>query len=390
MRFNPAVQTTFSPPIPEARRWLDGMTFPPDRPLLNVSQAAPSDPPPEALRQIIAEAALNDPGAHLYGAVLGDDALRTELAATWSRNYGGRVAADQVAITAGCNQAFVAVLAAIAGHEDEVILPTPWYFNHKMWLDISGAKAIPLPAGDDLIPSAEDAAHLITKRTRAIVLVSPNNPAGVEYPPETIAAFRDLARAHDIALILDETYRDFHSASGAPHDLFTDLGWDDTLISLYSFSKAYRLTGHRVGAIIGSPALLHEVEKMQDTSVICPNRLGQRAALWGLQNLSQWLAGERDDVLDRRAAVTQHLGALPGWNVAGLGAYFAYLTHPFDASSDVIARALVAKAGVLALPATMFAPAGDMLAAKGLRIAFANIDHPQIEELAKRLKSFTP
>ncbi|NNK16206.1 MAG: aminotransferase class I/II-fold pyridoxal phosphate-dependent enzyme, partial [Sulfitobacter sp.] len=206
----------------EARRWLEGVTHPADRPLMNVSQAAPVDPPTQALREHIAEIALTRDDAHLYGPVLGLPALRAELAQQTAAHYGGDVAPAQVCITSGCNQAFAATIATLCGEGDEVILPTPWYFNHKMWLDMSGAKAVPLPAGNDLIPSAEDAAHLITKRTRAIVLVSPNNPAGVEYPPETITAFRDLARAHDIALILDETYRDFHSASGAPHDLFTD------------------------------------------------------------------------------------------------------------------------------------------------------------------------
>ena len=79
---------------------------------------------------------------------------------------------------------------------------------------------MPLPCGAGLIPDADHAATLITARTRAIVLVSPNNPGGAEYPAETLAAFRDLASAHNLALIVDETYRDFDSRSGAPHDLF--------------------------------------------------------------------------------------------------------------------------------------------------------------------------
>ena len=76
-----------------------------------------------------------------------------------------------------------------------MILPTPWYFNHKMWLDMQGVKAVPLPAGAGLVPQIEAAAALITDRTRAIVLVSPNNPGGAEYPAQTLAAFRDLARS---------------------------------------------------------------------------------------------------------------------------------------------------------------------------------------------------
>ncbi|WP_309667825.1 aminotransferase class I/II-fold pyridoxal phosphate-dependent enzyme, partial [Tabrizicola sp.] len=193
---NPAMAATDPPPVMEARRWLQGATFPPDRPLINVSQAAPVDSPPLGLRQALADAALNDPNAHLYGPVLGVPALRDEIASQWSAAYGGAIAPEQVAITQGCNQAFTAVMSTLAGPGDQVILPTPWYFNHKMWLDMSSVTAVPLDTGPTLIPSADAAAALITDRTRAIVLVSPNNPGGVEYPAETLTAFRDLARAH--------------------------------------------------------------------------------------------------------------------------------------------------------------------------------------------------
>ena len=194
---NPAMAATAPPPVMEARRWLDGVTFPPDRPLINVSQAAPTEPPPLALRQAIAEAALHNDAAHLYGPVLGLPALRAEIAAQWSVAYGGQIAPSHVAITQGCNQAFTAIMSTLAGAGDEVILPTPWYFNHKMWLDMQGVRAVPLETGPGLIPEAAAAAALITDRTRAIVLVSPNNPGGVEYPAETLAAFRDLARQVD-------------------------------------------------------------------------------------------------------------------------------------------------------------------------------------------------
>ncbi|MDT8853652.1 aminotransferase [Paracoccaceae bacterium Fryx2] len=384
---NPAMAATSPPPVMEARRWLDGVTFPPDRPLINVSQAAPVESPPLGLRQALAEAALNDPAAHLYGPVLGLPALRAEIAQQWSAAYGGTITPDQVAITQGCNQAFTAVMSTLAGAGDAVILPTPWYFNHKMWLDMQGVTTIPLPTGPTLIPDAALAASLITPRTRAIVLVSPNNPGGVEYPAATLAAFRDLARAHDLALIVDETYRDFDSRSGAPHDLFADPGWDDTLIHLYSFSKAYRLTGHRVGAIVAAPARLAEVEKFLDTVAICPSQLGQIGALWGMRNLGQWLAGERAEILARRAAMIEGFAALPDWRLLGCGAYFAYVEHPFALPSDLLARRLVTEAGLLMLPGTMFQPEGAAAGKRQLRIAFANVDATGIAEMFRRLKS---
>lgn len=379
--------STFAPPVMEARRWLDGVDFPAARPLINVSQAAPVDLPPLPLREALAEAALHTAQAHLYGPVLGAPELRAEVAARTARLYGGAVTPAQVAITSGCNQAFNAATMALTTEGDEVILPTPWYFNHKMWLDMAGVQAVPLPTGAGMLPDPEQAAALITPRTRAITLVSPNNPAGVEYPADLIRAFADLARRHGIALIVDETYRDFHSIGGPAHDLFTDPDWDDTLIQLYSFSKAYRLTGHRVGAMLASPARLAEVEKFLDTVTICPNQLGQIAALWGMRNLDQWLAGERDEILARRAAIEAGFPRLAaqGWDLRGVGAYFAYVAHPFDEPSDRLAQRMVREAGVLALPGTMFMPEGDADGARHLRIAFANVDSAGIGVLFDRL-----
>ncbi len=383
----PRTATTFAPPVMEARRWIQGVTFPPDRPLINVSQAAPVEPPPQALREAIAEAALTNDAAHLYGPVLGLPDLREALAAETARIYGGAVGAANVAITSGCNQAFCAAISTLCAEDDEVILPTPWYFNHKMWLDMAGVRAVPLPTGADLQPEPEVAEALITPRTRAIVLVTPNNPGGVEYPPERLAAFRDLARRESVALIVDETYRDFHARTGAPHELFADPEWDDTLIHLYSFSKAYRLTGHRVGAVVTSPARLAEVEKFLDTVTICPAQLGQIGALWGIENLSQWLAGERDEILARRRAIADGFPPLAdkGWQLMGLGAYFAYIGHPFDTPSNRLAPELVRSAAVLCLPGTMFHPEGTTRADQELRIAFANLDVDGIGRLFDRL-----
>jgi aspartate/methionine/tyrosine aminotransferase len=373
----------------EARRWLDRVTFPPDRPLINVSQAAPVEAPHPDLRRAMADAVLNDDTAHLYGPVLGNHALRSALAARTSHLYDGTVTPDQIAITSGCNQAFAAVIATLCGEGDEVIIPVPWYFNHKMWLDMAGAKAVPLTCESDMMPDPWDAAKRITPRTRAIVLVTPNNPTGIEYPDDLITAFYDIAKSRGIALIVDETYRDFHAASGIPHSLFRRADWDKTLIHLYSFSKAYRLTGHRVGAIAASPVRLAQAEKFLDTVAICPPQIGQHAALWGMENLDQWLAGERDEILHRRAAITHQMPALAaqGWKLLGLGGYFAYLHHPFALSSAELAPLMVREIGVLCLPGTMFYPAENRAGESQLRIAFANLDADGIATLFARLET---
>lgn len=385
--FNPAFSKTFRPPVMEARRWLEDVTFTDARPLINVSQAAPVDPPHPSLLNALAETVLNDPEAHLYGPVLGLPELRAEIAGQWSTAYNGTINADQVAITSGCNQAFCATVSSLAGAGDAVILPAPWYFNHKMWLDMAGIETRTLMCGDDMLPDVDKAASLITPNVKAIVLVTPNNPTGVEYPPALIRAFYQLAQRNNIKLIIDETYRDFHASTDAPHDLFTDPDWGDTLIQLYSFSKAYRLTGHRVGALICGDAQMIEVEKFLDTLTICPNQLGQRAALFGMRNLGDWLADERLEILDRRAAITDAFKTLPDWTLKGSGAYFAYAEHPFDIPSDQLAQEIVKQSAALMLPGTMFCPP-DTSGEKHMRIAFANVDRSGIAQLFERLAEF--
>ena len=389
--FNPALEAALASPIMTAAGWLDGVEFPAERPLINFAQAAPADPPPLRLREVMADAILTKTSAHLYGDVLGNAALRTEIAAHTADLYGAQIGAGNVAVTSGCNQAFAAAVASLAGAGDEVILPTPWYFNHKMWLDMSGVRAVPLPCGADCLPDPSAAEALVTDRTRAIALVSPNNPTGVEYPSELLDAFDDLCARRGLALVVDETYRDFLSRSGSPHGLFNRSGWRERFIHLYSFSKAYRLTGHRVGAIVTGPARLAQIEKFLDTVTICPSQIGQIAALEGLRSLSQFVAGERDELIARRDALRAEFAeGVGGWKMRGSGAYFAYLEHPFDMGSEELAQRLVREQSLLALPGTFFAPDGDPDAQKTLRIAYANVGVAGIVEAMERLRAFVP
>ena len=188
-----ATARTAPAPIKAAKAWLAGHDPARGIPVLDVSQAAPSDPPPQNMRDAIADFVRHDPEAHLYGAILGDAELRVDFAAHWSHAYKAQVSASQVAITSGCNQAFCAVITALCSAGDNVLLPVPWYFNHKMWLDVMGVEATPLSTGANLLPDASLAHQLITKKTKAICLVSPNNPSGVEYPDAGLNAFYQLA-----------------------------------------------------------------------------------------------------------------------------------------------------------------------------------------------------
>lgn len=384
---DPVLGHVSPPPIAEAKEWVRGRAFSAAKPLIDLAQAVPGHPPAVELVEHLAER-LQDPATHRYTEILGLPALREALAADIGRVYGARPLPSHIGITAGCNQAFCAAVTALAKAGDQVILPQPHYFNHRMWLDTLGIEAVPLPFHPDSsgVPDPDDAAKAIGPRTRAIVLVSPNNPTGAIAAPEVIAAFHAVARDHGIALILDETYRDFLPGRTRPHDLFADPDWPETLVHLYSFSKVFAIAGHRVGALVAGPKLLADAEKVMDCMAICAPRPGQEAALFGLKHLRQWVDGTRRLMAERIDAFRTALDPLDGWRIVSIGGFFAYVEHPFpDSDATTVARALAEQEALLTLPGSMFGAGQE----RYLRLAFGNVGAEEAATVAARLEGFS-
>ena len=379
------------PPVLEVKNWLSDPNLQPTKPLIDVSQAAPTEPPPEKMLEFMANKILCDNAVNTYGPVLGLDELRESLASKWSRQYQGKVSKENVAVTSGCNQAFCASISSFTSENDEVIIPTPWYFNHHMWLQMAGVKSIPLDTDANMNPIIEKAEALITDRTRAIVLVSPNNPSGAIYSNQLLQKFFDLCKSNQIRLIIDETYKDFHPNASQPHTLLENNNWDQVLTILYSFSKTYRMTGHRIGALLTSKENLIEIEKALDTFTVCPPQLGQYAANWGLNNLEAWAAERRTEILQRAKHFSEKFQPLSaaGWSLRGCGAYFAFVEHPFEDESNILAPLILRDQGILLMPGTMFYPKHNPLGSRSFRIAFANIDKNKISTLLERLKDLS-
>ena len=379
------------PPVLEVKSWVSDPDLQPSKPIIDVSQAAPTEPPPDKMLKFMADKVLSDNAVNTYGPVLGLDELRESLARQWSSQYNGKISKKNVAITSGCNQAFCASIATFTSENDEVIVPTPWYFNHHMWLQMAGVKTVPLETDSNMIPVFEKAEALITDRTRAIVLVSPNNPSGSIYSNELLQKFYKLCSSNNIRLILDETYKDFHPNVSQPHKLFENNDWKQTLTILYSFSKTYRMTGHRVGALLTSYENLLEVEKVLDTFTVCPPQLGQYAANWGLANLEAWTSDRRTEILERAKHFSKKFEPLSaaGWSLRGCGAYFAFVDHPFKEGSETLAPLILRDQGILLMPGTMFYPKYDPHGPRTFRIAFANIDKNKITTLLERLKNLS-
>ncbi len=380
MRLNSSVVDGIDSPIGDAyallarrgHRW----------PLLDLAQAAPPYPAaPEVVEQVVRSARAADGGT--YTEVPGLPPLRAAFAAELTADYRGTVDAEQVVVTAGCNQGFGLVATALAGPGDEVVLPLPYYFNHEMWLRMHGVRPVHLEPGPDLVPRAADAQALITPRTRAIVLVTPGNPTGVTVGPDAIAEFADLARRHGIALVLDETYRSFRGTDAPAHQLFADPAWDTTVVSLHSFSKDLAIPGYRVGAVVASRDVGRQVLKLMDCIAICAPRVGQEAALAGLTRAREWRAARAEEMAHRRTRLVAAMAPRPGgFELLSCGGFFGWLRHPFPGRSTAdVVRALVVDHDVLVLPGTAFRPDDHGT----LRVSVGALDDAALAMLVERL-----
>ncbi|HLM39053.1 MAG TPA: aminotransferase [Microvirga sp.] len=384
---NPLVADVGSPPIPEAQSWTaryDGSFGP----LINLSQAVPGNAPHAGLLERMAASAGSAAGAQ-YGPISGDAGLRQAYAAEMSRLYEGRIEPADTAVTAGCNMAFFAAMMLLARRGEAVLLPTPWYFNHQMSLDMLGIEPRPLPCRPEagFVPRVEDAEALIDGGVRAVVLVTPNNPTGAVYPAHVIEAFAELCRRRGIYLVIDETYRDFLPQDlNRAHGLFATDAWRDTVIQLYSFSKSYAIPGHRTGAVTADARLVEQAAKILDCIQICAPRAAQAALPWAIDGLRDWREANRAEINRRAQVFRRALAPLPEWRIESAGAYFAYLRHPFPgATAQAVAERLATERGVLCLPGSYFGPGQE----GHLRVAFANVGAEILAGLTERLRGVT-
>ena len=353
------------------------------RALLDLAQAAPGYPPATEMTEHVAKVA-HEPNGAAYVPSPGLPRLREAFAADLSHGYQSPVGVGQMVITAGCNQAFCLVAQALAEPGDEIIEALPYYFNYDMWLRMNGVMPRYLEPGPDLVPRPEAAAALITPRTRAIVLVTPGNPSGVTIPPDVLAGFYELAKRHDIALILDETYRSFRDTGQPAHELFADPDWPRTLVSLHSFSKDLAIPGYRVGAVVASSELNREVMKLLDCVAICPPRVGQEAAWAGLTSAQEWRRARANEVTGKRRQLETLLAGRPGgFELLSCGGFFGWIRHPFaERGTDEVARDLITRYDTLVISGTAFLPDDR----QAFRVSFGNVDSAGLTEFAGRLE----
>lgn len=339
-------------------------------------------PPPEATAGIAQF--LADPQNHKYKSVEGIPELVGAIERKLLQENGiSTGAASRIVVTAGGNMAFFNALLAIADPGDEIVLLSPYYFNHEMAVAMLNCRAVCVPLDANYQIDLAALRRAITPRTRAVVTISPNNPSGAVYPRETLTAVNQLCREQGIYHISDEAY-EYFVYEGAEHFSPGSIpGAAEHTISLYSLSKAYGFASWRIGYMVIPEALSVAVRKAQDTILICPPVISQCAAVGALSAGPEYCRGHIERVAQVRQRVLEELEAVRGFCTLpeALGAF--YLLAKVDTSLEplTVVERLVSEFGVAVIPGTTFGLEHGCY----LRIAFGALDGDTIAEGVGRL-----
>ncbi|RPH40638.1 MAG: pyridoxal phosphate-dependent aminotransferase [Planctomycetota bacterium] len=315
----------------------------------------------------------SDSRTHQYGAVEGTSELRSALADKLRAENGIAVdGSTRVVVTAGGNMAFFNAILAVADVGDEIILQTPYYFNHEMAIGMAGCRAV-LVETDDAYQLRPDAiAKAITPRTRAVVTVSPNNPTGAVYPEKALREVNELCRARGIFHVHDEAYEYFTYGEVRPFSPGSIPGSAPHTISLYSFSKAYGFAGWRIGYMVIPASLEEAVRKIQDTNLICPTMIAQTAALGALSAGASYCKDKVRGMAEVREVAKRAFAEIASFCAAPVtdGAFYFFLRIDTPTAPLALVERLVKEFKVAAIPGTAFG------ISKGcsLRVAFGALE----------------
>jgi len=350
--------------------------------VVSLGQGVPFFPPPPEAVQAAKDSLDTDAGFR-YSEDAGFLSLRVAASKKLEQKNG--ISADpetSVMITSGANQAFLNIAMAITSPGDEMILLSPYYFNHVMALQLIGCKPVMSSTDEQHQPVLDDIFSKVTEKTRAIITISPNNPTGAVYAPGALKDINVYCRDHGLYHISDEAYEDFifdnaeHVSPGA---------FDPTLnhtVSLFSFSKSFGMPGYRIGYMVYPPRLNKEILKVQDTLVICPSGPAQAAAEAALTQTPDYPSRFVSPMNEVRELFKQELSNIRGVQMSlTRGGYYFLLRLDTDASSWDISKKLIEEFKVITIPGNVF---GDERTS--IRLAYGNIDIETAKVGLRRLK----
>jgi aspartate/methionine/tyrosine aminotransferase len=312
-------------------------------------------PPPQAAERI--SQFLADGENHKYKPVQGIPLLVDALEEKLRDENGVRVGEGcSVVVTAGGNMGFFNAVLAVADPGDEVILQTPFYFNHEMAITMAGCRPVCVATDAHYQLRPDAIAEAITPRTRAVVTISPNNPSGAVYPESALRAVNALCKERGLYHIHDEAY-EYFTYDGASHFSPGSIeGSERHTISLFSLSKSYGFASWRIGYMVVPEHLLVAVKKIQDTNLICPPVISQFAALGALEAGREYCHARLGGIAEARAFGLCELSKLgPRVSVPNAGGAFYFLIKVDTAAEPMaLVERLIAEHSVAVMPGSAF------------------------------------
>lgn len=325
-------------------------------------------------------------GRTSYTSNLGLLKLREAIAATVQRRF--RVTYDprqEVLVTVGVSEALDIALRAVVNPGDEVLYHEPCYVSYSPSVVLTYGVPVPVPcrAADGFAVRADAIAARLTPRSRVLVLNFPTNPTGGTMERAELERIAALAQRHDLLVITDEIYSEL-TYEGEHVSIASLPGMRERTVFLHGFSKAYAMTGFRIGYACGPVELVEAMMKIHQYSMLCASIVSQEAATEALLNGDAAMVEMREAYRARRNLIVDALNAMGLTCHRPRGAFYAF---PSVAATGMTAKdfafRLLAEEKVACVPGTAFGPGGEGF----LRCCFATaLD--RIEEAMKRLARF--
>jgi aspartate/methionine/tyrosine aminotransferase len=297
-----------------------------------------------------------------YGPNGGLLSLRELLAAKIAKVDGFEVDPDQVVVTPGGMNALSSTFLALLDGGDEVLIPTPGFPNMDQMVSLYGGVPVlySLTADNGFLPDLGALEQLVTARTKVLFVNTPSNPTGAVFPPELVESLVDFCQRHDLWMLSDEVYDELILEEGLEHTAAGRFDTDGRVVTVYSFSKVYAMTGWRVGYAVASPALADNLRKLQEPQVSCPSTISQKAAEAALTGPRRPFDEMLEAYRQRRSA------AVDAATAAGLKAvrpqgtlYMLVDISSWPGPGLDFALSLLEQRGVSVAPGSVFGPAGE-------------------------------
>ncbi|BDI22596.1 pyridoxal phosphate-dependent aminotransferase [Herbiconiux sp. L3-i23] len=329
------------------------------KPFIGMHVGEPSFTPPDHVIRAAEEA--YERGDTHYVPNAGVPALQAALAQKIREQNGIDADATQIVVSAGGAQALHLALSMIIASGDEVLIPDPGWPNYAMAVGLLQATPVryPLKPERGFIPEIADLEALVTPATKVIIVNSPSNPLGTVIPGEVIEELVRFAERHDIWLLSDECYDAL--TYGVEHVSPARFDTKGVVLSAFSFSKTYAMTGVRVGYLVTPKGVAPIAAKLQEPMVACVNAPAQAAAIAALTGPQDQVAFMRDTYASRRELAMRKLTEIGVPFIEPRGAFYIWIDVSALTGGDVEEWAvrLLTEHQVAIAPGTAFGAGGE-------------------------------